>query len=76
MFVHIKSFKGLKDDPELNQRVVFEVVTTRNGKRQAVNVRVDSPLGDESASQNSAYTMLAWIAGCALMGSALVLIWL
>jgi cold shock CspA family protein len=38
VFVHIKAFKSLRGSPALNQQVLFQVETTAQGKKRAVNV--------------------------------------
>jgi cold shock CspA family protein len=43
VFVHIRAFKSLSGGPSLNQRVLFQVKTTDQGKRRAVNVLVCGP---------------------------------
>lgn len=40
VFVHIKAFVGTKGRPNLNQRLVFEVQTTAQGKKRAANVQL------------------------------------
>lgn len=38
VFVHIKAFKSPSRRPQLNQQVLFQVETTVEGKKRAINV--------------------------------------
>ncbi len=40
IFVHIKAINGLRERPQLNQRVSFELELGAQGKRRAVNVEL------------------------------------
>lgn len=40
IFVHIKAFTGLRERPQINQRVSFQVELGPQGKRRAVNAEV------------------------------------
>ena len=40
IFVHIKAFQGLRERPQLNQRVSFQVELGPQGKKRALNVEL------------------------------------
>ena len=40
IFVHIKAFNGLRERPQLNQRVSFQVEMGPQGKKRAINAEV------------------------------------
>lgn len=43
IFVHIKAFKGLRERPQIKQRVSFQVELGPQGKKRAVNAEVVRP---------------------------------
>lgn len=43
IFVHIKAFRGVRERPQVNQRVSFQVELNPQGKKRAFNVEVVRP---------------------------------
>ena len=43
IFVHIKAFRSLRERPQVNQRVSFQVELNPQGKKRATNVEVARP---------------------------------
>ncbi len=43
IFVHIKAFNGLRERPQINQRVSFQVELGPQGKKRAINAEVVYP---------------------------------
>jgi len=44
IFVHIKSFEGLRERPKAGQRISFQVQLNTQGKARAINVALTKPL--------------------------------
>ena len=44
IFVHIKSFEGLRERPKAGQRISFQVQLNTQGKTRAINVALAKPL--------------------------------
>lgn len=59
IFVHIKAFNGLRERPQINQRVSFQVEQGPQGKKRAVNAEVVRPKR-ALASQQRRHSPTQW----------------
>ena len=75
VFVHIKAFKSLRGTPALNQQVLFQVETTAQGKKRAVNVLPKHGGTSQTSADSAPVGTALWglVSGLALCGTCLVL---
>lgn len=73
VYVHITSFTVLRGRPELNQRLLFEVQTNKQGQKRAVNVQVAVMVQVKPAQQRRRTEMPAsWTVARALAVPAFI----
>jgi len=73
VFVHIKAFKSLRGSPALNQQVLFQVETTAQGKKRAVNVLPKQGVPSQAHGDATSVGPVLWClaSGLALCGAVL-----
>ncbi len=73
VFVHIKAFKSLRGSPALNQQVLFQVETTAQGKKRAVNVLPKQVASSQPHVETASVGSVLWglASGLALCGAVL-----